>query len=284
MACYTFHILMGLPGSGKTYFGSSFNQNQVHGIYLDIIPEYYKSVEEYIELSTVKGYNRYETQFYVDGLILTKNDLKKIISIIYQLNSQSHFKFVIHHWKEDREACLNNDRYRCSNNERLLSSEITIKEATYNYIDDNSMKEIFDEIIKLNESNSFEYEIVYHDIFKVTNFENIINKHAGHNFDGKLVICGEEWSLGGTWGDCWGNEGTCSADVEPDFVQFDNFLEELCPNISFMQYKKLYNRCVETETWYESDYYGGSTEHARKICNIEKLRNALKEFGIETKE
>lgn len=72
MACYTFHILMGLPGSGKTYFGKSFNQNQVNGIYLDTIPEYYKSVEEYIELSTVKGYNRYETQFYIDGLILTK--------------------------------------------------------------------------------------------------------------------------------------------------------------------------------------------------------------------
>lgn len=92
--------------------------------------------------------------FILTVLFLQKNDLKKIISIIYNLDSQSHFKFIIHHWKEDRDACLNNDKYRCSNNERLLSSSITIKEAIYDYIDDNSMKEIFDKIVNLNESNS----------------------------------------------------------------------------------------------------------------------------------
>lgn len=47
-----------------------------------------------------------------------------------------------------------------------------------------------------------------------------------------------------------------------------------------MQYKKLYNHCVTTETEGEGDYYGGHVEHAFFVCNLPKLHEMLVEMEI----
>ena len=91
----------------------------------------------------------------------------------------------------------------------------------------------------------------------------------------------DTWCLGGSWGDCWGNTGMVSADEQPtEFKEFDDLLMEVCPNITLLQYKKLYNSLVSIESGCENDYYGGSTENAYYKCNLKDLYNMMIEMGL----
>ena len=55
---------------------------------------------------------------------------------------------------------------------------------------------------------------------------------------------------------------------------------EVCPNITLLQYKKLYNSLVSIESGCENDYYGGSTKNAYYKCNLKDLYNMLIEMGL----
>lgn len=96
--------------------------------------------------------------------------------------------------------------------------------------------------------------------------------------DGKMRS--GSWCLGGTW--CsYSDHGNVSADPQPEFINFDSLLEQINPNISYLKYKKLYNECIEIETFSDSDYYGGRTENANYSCDIKLLYDRLIEMGIE---
>jgi hypothetical protein len=90
------------------------------------------------------------------------------------------------------------------------------------------------------------------------------------------------WSLGGTSGGYSSDELTR---VDPEtppvaFFEFDDLLLKICPEISFLKYKKLYNDCVTTETESHGDYYGGSTTRANFKCDLKKLYSLLTGLGI----
>ena len=89
------------------------------------------------------------------------------------------------------------------------------------------------------------------------------------------------WSLGGTYGSCWDDQlHSISAEPQPaSFVEFDNLIEKIDPNIGFLKYKKIYNNCVEISTYRDHDYYGGSTENAQFKCDLKKLYNMLEEYN-----
>jgi len=90
-------------------------------------------------------------------------------------------------------------------------------------------------------------------------------------------VKGESWCLGGSWADCWGGGGSVSGEAQPDgFRELDELLEKVCPNITFLQYKGIYNEIVLTDEYGDSDYYGGSTSYAYKYFMVENLYNALK--------
>jgi hypothetical protein len=61
-------------------------------------------------------------------------------------------------------------------------------------------------------------------------------------------------------------------------------MERVCPNMTFLQYKKVYNATVTTETKGEDDYYGGHVEYACYVCDIPKLYEMLKEMGVVAAE
>ena len=69
----------------------------------------------------------------------------------------------------------------------------------------------------------------------------------------------------------------------PDFVEFDELIEQVCPNISFIQYKNVYRKCVVQKTRTDCDYYGGSKEKAWWECNLKDLYKILLEKGLITK-
>lgn len=84
------------------------------------------------------------------------------------------------------------------------------------------------------------------------------------------------WVTGGMrGGSCWGGEprpmDDWEKDEEPEFEALDKVLEEICPNISFLVYKRLCQSVIEEDSRYEPDYYGNSTEYGIKKVNLRKL-------------
>lgn len=91
------------------------------------------------------------------------------------------------------------------------------------------------------------------------------------------------WNMGGTYGNCWGDKGTVSAEPEPEMTVLDDFLMENYPSTSFMQYKKI-SRSIQTDTYNDHDYYGGSTTHGKKSLSFADLQEALLEIKLEEQD
>lgn len=87
------------------------------------------------------------------------------------------------------------------------------------------------------------------------------------------------WSLGGTWGNCWGGKGTNPPDVEPEMTELDDFLIKHFPQTSYMQYK-IIARKIDTHQSSDRDYYGGQSEKATKTLSFNDLHDALLEAKV----
>ena len=90
----------------------------------------------------------------------------------------------------------------------------------------------------------------------------------------------DRWSNGGTWGNYWGDSGSIAAETPKEFIEFDELLEKLCPNITFLQYKRVRELCVTCESDYENDYYSGREEYSYWVCDLKQLHNALAERNL----
>lgn len=95
-----------------------------------------------------------------------------------------------------------------------------------------------------------------------------------------------EWCTGGiSGGSCW-DDGSddhhyaTSGEPETDFTDLDAILEGLCPNLSFLQYKKLTSAIIKTDSRTEHEYYGNSTNYATKMVKLGDLYEKLKEMSL----
>ncbi len=92
-----------------------------------------------------------------------------------------------------------------------------------------------------------------------------------------------EWTVGGlTGGSCWGSSAdhAVNAEEEPAFIELDTILEELCPQITFLQYKNLCNNLIETTKYTENQYYGNYYNKRIKSINLGELEKYLKERNL----
>lgn len=102
-----------------------------------------------------------------------------------------------------------------------------------------------------------------------------------------------DWISGGvTGGSCWDdgetdNHTSRESDPENEDVEKDleRILEEVCPSLSFLQYKKLLRGSndkglIETDDRYENEYYGNSTSYRIKWLPLNKLYAVLKEMNV----
>lgn len=195
----------------------------------------------------------------VDGLITTNENAEKLINLVKK-QIKDDFKIEIVFWKKDIEACLHNDKDR-----RIVNSTITIENLPF--------EEPSQELIE-----KFNIKVIKKKVQKKSGYQSWQKKNAMK--DNKLTS--EEWGLGGTSGNCWDDtKYSISADPQPvNFKEFDELLEKICPNITFLQYKKIYNNCVTTETHQQSDYYGGSVEYCKFVCDLDKLYQELNVLGL----
>lgn len=108
--------------------------------------------------------------------------------------------------------------------------------------------------------------------------EGIVSKWAI-----KEGIISVDWTIGGiTGGDCWGSDADIprTADPEPEFEDLDKILAEVCPNISFLQYKRLCQAIIKTKDWTEAGYYGNYYEKRIKSFSIAELEEYLKDNNL----
>ena len=276
---FTINILIGLPGSGKSTFGSNMANNRRAMLI---------RFDDYIKDGKMPSYDeiwmdrfRYQT-FYgpdfliLDGLFLTNSSRKSVIQSLIdyieqkKINNGYCYRIIYHFWNEDRETCLHNDKGR-----RSVDSSVTIKNAPYEPVDmDYIEKDIKDYI--------YDHRVKNHTVVRATVYDKFFQSYGTTSEPD--IMKSEEWSLGGTSADYYGSAVTLMKDQTPDFVEFDELIERVCPNISFIQYKNVYRKCVTQKTRTEYDYYGGYEEKAWWECNLKDLYKILLEKRLITDE
>lgn len=257
-------ILMGLPGSGKTTFANEYiEKNRLKSMNIIHVDEY--RYRKYDPISNVEDiinryYNTHVKENIIDGLFLKNQDVIRLISCVPECVDEVE----IHYWNPDIEKCLYNDVGR-----RRKSSKTTILNSKMEPLDLNLIKEA----TKVKKIQVITHEIIKKPLWKRKSDDLGLYIEDGH------YLCSSSWSLGGTYGNCW-NDYLCpvSADEQPtDFSEFDHLLEEICPSISFLQYKAIYKECIDIQTINEGDYYGGCVTYAFYRCDLIKLFNLLEE-------
>ena len=287
------HILVGLPGSGKTYWAEAnsngrgikadfhmdidnmvydhSNQDAIETIISSFFSRDY--IRENIRMKSdepVASFKGYQLVF--DNLTLTNEDVKKVIELFKKYNivkacgEQVPMKFIIHQWNEDRKACLANDPLRLDNGElsRTEGAQNTIRYATYEMIDIDALKEAYPE---------YQFEYVAHTV-EVHSRKDILIEQTG-------TITSERWCIGGDRCDCWGGHWVQDLEDDPEpFTEFDNLVKFYCPNISQQDYARLWDRCVDTDSDAEADYYGGCMHYRWYTCDLKCLFKVMEEMGV----
>lgn len=288
MINYLIDIMSGLPGSGKTTFCEKLieedNQHR-HNVKKTILISIDDYIYEKIDMETIILKNLYAShveyhkrygikdrtlRIIIDGLITKKEDLQTIVTTITKYlvdNCDVEFEtnFTVHLWDCDRESCITNDRIRVKHGERDLSSEISIRNMTFD-IDEKYIKYLKCKVEK-------------HEVYKMSSYDTII-KPFSNKYDEEGVLESDSWSDGGFWFNYKGERGDIEPDIRPEFTELDDMLTQICPNITFLQYKKLFKECVNVEKFTEYDYYGGNEQREKWTCDLKKLHKMLVDMNL----
>lgn len=259
------NISVGLPASGKTTLFSKLSKGS-HGSYYLGCDSYLKRSGYTMERLLKDRAYSLRNVVYIDGLFLTKEDIKKVLDILVSEKIKID-KVIIHYFQGDKDTLKWNDIGR-----REQDSKITIDNANMDSIKDiMTISGDFKDIKFVNKIHS----VVKKEAWKT--FSEIHNLFA----DEYGIAKGDDWSLGGTWCDCWGNSGTCSPETPPEGVRLlDDLLEKVAPTIPFLQYRKIMNECVSIREFSHGDWYGGTTYHNQHLIDIKKLYGYLVEKGF----
>lgn len=279
---YNFVISYGLPGSGKSKYLKDLMERLAHtgyysrSAYVDcdklLERKRDKTLLEVIteEIQFLKERNYYAKKGYyilIDVLLTTNADLLNLLNVIKEMFEGVEYDITIEWWSEDRDACKWNDEYR-----RDETSINSIMNLPYEPVDLSLLKQELNIPIKATKHNV---------VRKSKEMHFAQNKNLCGN---KGILTSDRWSLGGNCCDCWGGDFRVSADEPVEFTEFDTMLSELCPDISFLKYKKLFAECVEICEQPERDYYGGCVTYAYYECNVERLIELLFEMEIIKEE
>lgn len=269
------HLLVGLPGSGKTTYANSTDNVNPYGPTKSVVD--FDKIQQ--KINNIKNHDdRFEALIwraclafkskivFLDGLFLTQNDYEYILSLYFRNPVYDYHikKVIVDYWIPDREACLYNDMGR-----RSQSSATSIKNLKIEKPDIVRLKSYFPNVI---------IKLVEHQVVKMPEYKKFaLENNITLKNDRYLKSC--TWCLGGS-GHSWdGHTYSISAEEPCEFTEFDDILMKLCPNITYLQYKKVRSACVTCETERCDDYYS-ETEDGFYLCDMKVLFDMLKEMKI----
>ena len=261
----TIIVPVGLPGSGKTTFLKTLANKDAKYIDVDEFFRHNNKNQTYL-YDNIKSYINYMNSLILDGLFLSDSDIVSFIKKLRltTLTRLNHISLLIYYWKEDKDACIWNDKYR-----RDISSTHSIKTKELEEIDVFNISERLNVECNLNAT--------------VTMVEkSIIRKPEYKMFSDKFKLQdklkSESWATGGTR-NSWDNYSH-DVSVQPacNFVEFDELLLKINPNMPYLIYSHIYNSCVILDNYSDKDYYGGCVYYNQYVCDIQKLYNKLVEY------
>ena len=280
-------ILVGLPGSGKSYYCTQKKKVDSSIIifdfdkYKDNYPGLVKILKEMYCISDVFSY--YPTSYLIfDGLFTTNAAQEKIISEWFTAidkydkydSIKTIFNFV--YFNGSRETCLHNDSFR----DKERSAAVSIKQMPLEKPDVEYFKTQF-------KDKNCKFKYTEREIYKMTTYDKIVKENTNDTWSKNLnknVMVSETWCTGGTWCSWDGMEYQCEPEQQPlSFRELDELLEKICPNITLLQYKRIMNNCVEIQNDSECDYYGGRRWLSLYVCDLDALYNLLWEMNYITK-
>lgn len=269
-------IAYGLPGSGKSYYGNKLEEDrkafhiEMDG-YIDRNGEYPS-----VRTTLMPSHFSYFKDIYIDSLITTNDTLEQVIYDAFLAARDNGIRcpsFEILEFEGTRQTCMENAKRR--NDGRDVS--VTIENIPLEQVDKKRIEAYVKGLGKDNIVVFMKRKVFDNSVWDIY-FQPELDSYNG---DGERYIYSESWSQGGSWGDCWGNEGTIHAEEPPKvFKEFDELLEKICPDITFLQYKSISAECMDTEEWDEADYYGGVEYRARYRVDLKKLHDELTRRGI----
>jgi hypothetical protein len=264
----TLHILMGLPGAGKTFWAKKYAYNMNNSCvddnrtYVISYDDNYKNMLDYS--NDIVYYRKGYGHIIADFLCLsTDNILKFINSLENKFN-----EIIIHFWEPDVKKCLINDDER----NRELKADITIKNTTLIKPDLNEIKNA------LNKSTNIELIIHTTECKKI--YVEFFEKNEIDFDKTSEIIKSEPWCLGGTRRDCYGSTSYINEEDEPIFKDLEETIDKLCGDISHSMFRKIYNQVVLSDEYEEGDYYGGRITYRYNYFYIESLYDILKEENL----
>ena len=273
------HILMGLPGSGKTTFAEEKlheNRNRTYIIngdnaYKTVTSSYvYQNKDKhnsllYLLQNELKSaiQNKFDI-IYLDGLFLTNQN---ILDVLKYFSDTCQMNVTIHYWRPDRETCLKNDGGRREVSSALTIMNAKIEKPSIEWLQENTDH---DAVVSI--------KVKEHNVSLKPDWMRYLRPFT--NVESNTLV-GSSWSEGGTCGSCYDDNLSYVEAEEPcEFEEFDSLLSEICPTLTFIQYKKLCKICTKTCARSHYDYYGGMTTERYWVCDLQKMYEALVEMGV----
>lgn len=248
------YLLWGLPASGKTYWSKILAKTRKKVKIVDLDSNF-KTFHE-----TLKEESKKYKVFIFDGFLNSNISTRKLLDRIEDtLGPKIKIVYTIFFFPENRELCLKNDVYRNKIEGRPLSN-LTIKNTPFkvpklNLLDPSGDRQI--NIVKKEVVDS-EY-LSFKEKYKL---EDVLRSY--------------HWVVSSS--DRNGEAGYYHEEPR-DFDELDNLLLEICPNISFLHYKKIRKECAEVKEEYDGDYYSSYT-YQYHHCDVKKLYTALDKLGL----
>jgi nucleoside-triphosphatase THEP1 len=306
-----FVLVHGLPGSGKTTLLKNLVNKKIKSNedaeYLDLDNMRYGKQDLDSKIRDAIMYNDYDRRHnsdiwygfdynkaivYVDMLCLTNNDLADLIYALIKRNirtvDEKKFDFTILDFDSNRELCIKNDMIR-SFADPSRSAKATIENETFEEVDVELITSLVAEQVATGINTTCDFKVKAKKVpvwnsDEASSYERIkaYVYGAANTLDCIVennILRGESWIIGGKEWSYTGKEWAVGGQGPEEFDTFDKIMEAICPNISFLNYKKVRKECCEIEEYHDGDYYS-SYEKNRWICNLDKLVSILDELKL----
>lgn len=305
-----FVLVHGLPGSGKTTLLKNLVSKKLHNKeeaeYLDLDSIRYGKQDLDSKIRDAIMYNDYDRRHndnvwynfnakksivYVDMLCLTNQNLADLIYALmkrymHKVDTKM-FDFTILDFEGDPEICVKNDMIR-SLADPSRSARATIETETFEEVDADLITSLVAEQVATGINTTCDFNVKTKKVpvwnsDEASSYERTkAYVYSAANILGSVddnILRGESWTIGGKEWSYTGDEWAVGGQEPEEFNTFDKIMESICPNISFLNYKKIRKECCDIEEYHESDYYSSYTKN-RWICNLDKLTSIIDEMGL----